>query len=99
MSSTIQLDRLKAKQTKLAARIQALEARTKVSQRKQDTRRKILIGSYYLDHARKNNKMHEIEKLMDHYLTRDSDRKLFNLSLKNPKEKNIKNNKKEKKES
>ncbi len=76
------LERLKSQKAKLEARIHAVEARTKQSQRKQDTRRKILIGSYYFDKATKENKLDEIKHLMDKYLTRDSDRKLFNLSVK-----------------
>ena len=73
---------------KLAARIQAAEARVKVSERKQDTRRKILIGAYYLDEARKNNDgngnghdgLAALKAKLDGYLKRDSDRKLFGLS-------------------
>lgn len=45
-----------------------------------DTRRKILIGNYYLEQAKKNNTFFHIVKLMDAYLTRDSDRKLFDLA-------------------
>lgn len=74
-----QLEKLKAQQTKIAARIQAVEARAKVSERKQDTRRKILVGSYYLDEAKKNNQMESLKKMMDGYLKRNSDRTLFEL--------------------
>lgn len=74
-----QLEKLKAQQAKLAARIQAVEARAKVSERKQETRRKILVGSYYLDDAIKHNRLDEIKKIMATYLTRESDRKLFDL--------------------
>lgn len=73
------LEKLKAQRAKIDARIQAAESRAKVSERKQDTRRKILIGSYYLDQAQKNNQMDDIKKLMDSYLKRNSDRKLFDL--------------------
>lgn len=73
------LERLKEQRAKIEARIQATEARNKHAQRKQDTRRKILVGSYYFDKAIKENKLDEIKKLMDDYLTRDSDRKLFDL--------------------
>jgi large subunit ribosomal protein L7/L12 len=76
------LERLKEQRAKLEARIQAAEARTKQAGRKQDTRRKILVGSYYLDKALEENKFNELKKLMDGYLTRDSDRKLFELHLK-----------------
>ena len=78
------LEKLKAQRAKLEARIQAAESRNKQAERKQDTRRKILIGSYYFDKAQKENNLEDIKKLMDSYLTRDSDRKLFELSLKEP---------------
>ncbi len=79
--STNTLERLKAQRAKLEARIQAAEARAKHSGPKQDTRRKILVGSYYLEQARKDNQLAELNALMDGFLTRDSDRKLFNLPL------------------
>ncbi len=75
------LERLKEQRAKLEARIQAAEARTKQANRKQDTRRKILVGSYYLDKAIKENKFDTLKELMGQYLTRDSDRKLFELSV------------------
>jgi hypothetical protein len=81
-SSTLQ--RLKEQRAKIEARIQAAEARDKQASRKQDTRRKILIGSYHLDKAIKENKLTELKQLMDEYLTRESDRKLFELFPKNP---------------
>lgn len=80
------LAKLKSQQAKLAARIQAAEARVRVSERKQDTRRKILIGAYYLDEARKNINGNDgndgivaLKEKLDGYLKRDSDRKLFDL--------------------
>lgn len=73
--------RLKEQREKLNARIQAAEARLKTSDRKRDTRRKILLGSYYLDKAIKENAMNEVKAIMDKFLTRDSDRVLFDLSI------------------
>lgn len=73
------LEKLKTQRAKLEARIQAAEARSKASERKQDTRRKILIGSYYLEHAQKNNDMETLKHIMADYLTRPTDRKLFDL--------------------
>jgi hypothetical protein len=74
------LERLKEQRAKIDARIQASEARLKQSHRKQETRCKILIGSYYLDKAMKENTMNELKKLMAGYLTRESDKKLFDIS-------------------
>lgn len=80
MNKTIsQLEKLKEQRAKLAARIQAIEARAKTSKQKQETRRKILVGAYYLDEATKNNQLDDINKKMEAYLTRNSDRALFEL--------------------
>lgn len=73
------LEKLKTQQATLQARIQLLEARHKTSERKKDTRRKILLGSYYLDLAQRQNQMAEVKKIMDCYLKRNSDRQLFDL--------------------
>ncbi len=75
----ISLDKLKEQRDKLNARIQQQEARLKQRQRKIDTRKKILVGSYFLYNAIKENKMDEITLAMDKFLTRNSDRTLFNL--------------------
>ncbi len=75
------LEKLKEQRDKLNARIQQKEARLKSSMRKMDTRKKILIGSYFLDNAIKENKWDEIKSLMDKYLKRNSDRSLFDLEL------------------
>ncbi|MDX2164907.1 MAG: hypothetical protein SFW07_05780 [Gammaproteobacteria bacterium] len=77
MEKLSSIERLRQKREKLDAQIQSAEARIKVTKRKQDTRRKILIGSYYLDLAIKNGTLDELKKIMDGYLTRESDKKLF----------------------
>ena len=73
------LDRLKEQREKLNSRILLAENKVKSSERKKDTRRKILIGAYYLDSAIKENKMHEVKSIMEKYLKRNSDRALFDL--------------------
>ena len=75
------LERLKEQREKLNAKIQLVEARFKTSERKYDTRRKILLGSYYLDKAIKENTMGEVNSIMDKYLKRNSDRELFGLKM------------------
>jgi large subunit ribosomal protein L7/L12 len=75
------LEKLKEQREKLNARIQQKESRLKATERKVDTRKKILVGSYYLDHAIKENKIDEIKSMMDKYLKRNSDRSLFDLEL------------------
>ena len=73
------LQRLKEQREKLDARIQATEARIKNSERKKDVRRKILVGAYYLDKATRENTMDELNKIMDKFLKRNSDREIFAL--------------------
>ena len=80
MALAANLDSLKKKRDVLNARIRLMQNREQSKERKDNTRRKILIGSYYLDKANKNNSFDDVVKLMDSYLTRDSDRKLFGLT-------------------
>ena len=78
-----QLERLK----QLKAQKQAIEARERAKQkeqdRKDDTRRKILLGSYLVKKMESNeaNKQKILADLNE-YLTEDRDRKLFGLSTK-----------------
>lgn len=81
--NTTMLEKLKKQRAVIEARIQKCENRNKQKERKQETRRKILIGSYYLEKAIRNNQLEEIKNLMNSFLKRDSDRKLFDLKLKN----------------
>lgn len=74
-----QLEKLKAQQASLKARILRVENSHKTKLRKLETRKKILIGSYYLEKANKDNSMTDIQQLMDGFLTRDHDRLLFDL--------------------
>lgn len=75
-----QLERLK----QLKAQKQAIEARERAKQkeqdRKDDTRRKILLGSYLIKKMESNEANKEkILADLNEYLTEDRDRKLFNL--------------------
>lgn len=75
------IERLKWQQQKLASRIHQIESRQRESERKQETRRKILVGAYYLDVARKANTMADLNQKMASFLTRDSDKALFGVSV------------------
>ena len=75
-----QLEKLK----QLKAQKQAIEARERAKQkeqdRKDDTRRKILLGSYLIKKMESNEANKEkILADLNEYLTEDRDRKLFNL--------------------
>lgn len=73
------IETLKKKRDALNNRIRLVQNRESRQKRKYDTRRKILVGSYYLDKAKKNNSYADLVKTLDSFLTRDSDRKLFDL--------------------
>lgn len=81
---TAQIEKQTERLKQLKAQKQALESREKAKekeqQRKDDTRRKILLGSLYL--TKMNNDELEKQKILtelSEYLTEDRDRKLFNL--------------------
>ena len=74
------IEKLKKKQESLKARIQLIENREKAKERKLDTRKKILVGSYFIEKYSEDKKEEELTKLMNQYLTRQSDRKVFGLS-------------------
>jgi len=73
---------LKIKQKQLSERIKRLEAAEKTKERKRETRRKILVGAFYLDQARESGQLQELVQKMDNYLNRPSDRELFGLETK-----------------
>ena len=77
MKSNLTLDTLVKKKEQLEARIQNMKAKEAMQQRKDETRRKILVGSYILD---KNQKAGSLEKLLselDKFLFKPYDRALF----------------------
>ncbi len=74
-----QLDALKKKQTQLQARIQKMEASEKTRERKRETRRKILIGAYFLKQARETGQFDDLVAKMADTLKRPTDRVLFDL--------------------
>ena len=73
------LDSLKKKKEQLNSRIQKLESLQKSRQRKRDTRRKILIGAYFMDKATEEGGLDSLFQQLDGYLKRNSDRELFHL--------------------
>ena len=75
-----QLEKLKKQKEILDARIQQAESKLKVKERKEDTRRKILIGAFMMEKLKKEEKFDSMIQELDGFLTRNSDRKLFGLN-------------------
>ncbi|MCA9470251.1 MAG: hypothetical protein KC643_33045 [Nitrospira sp.] len=72
------LEKLQHQQAKLAKQIALVKNREKQTERKLDTRRKILVGSTLMTEAETNPELDAtITQLLNRYLKREDDRKLF----------------------
>jgi len=75
------LDKLMEKKQKLEQQIANAKARMKKKERAFDTRKKILVGAYFLE-VKYKDKEEDLIKLLDGFLIRDNDRALFGLTPK-----------------
>ncbi len=82
-----QLEKLLKHKGQLNSRIASVKARIGKEERKKDTRRKILVGAYFLEKFEKDGEMEKLKQMIDPFLSRDNDRKLFGLSVKEKKDK------------
>src|SRR5260363_420392 len=83
MENAKRLEALEAKRKQLDAQIQALRVREQTQARKDDTRRKVLMGGVMLKRV-KLDEMPEgrLTHLLDKHLDAERDRKLFGLEAK-----------------
>ena len=78
------LEQLLKKQEELKAQIRKEKNKLVLADRKKDTRRQILLGALMLDLMKKGElDEKKIRKRLDSFLTKELDRKLFDLSVKN----------------
>ena len=78
------LEQLLKKQEELKAQIRKEKNKLSQAERKLDTRRKILLGALMMDMMKKGElDEKKIMKRLDSFLSRDTDRKLFNFSTPN----------------
>lgn len=75
------IEELDKKINQLRARKAAEEAKLRQKAKKEETRRKILIGAYFLDEAEKNGGVAALYQRLDSFLTRKNDRELFGLPV------------------
>jgi hypothetical protein len=76
------LKKLRERQAQLTAQIRSLEARERQQQRKNDTRRKVIVGAFTLHHMEKNPESavtKTLMRLLDEYVTRPNERLLLGL--------------------
>lgn len=78
--TTLTIDKLLIKQSQLQARIQMLQAKENVQKRKDETRKKILVGSYFLNKYEKVGTFETLISELDKFLFRKIDRALFGLA-------------------
>ena len=78
------LEQLLKKQEELKAQIRKEKNKLSQAERKLDTRRKILLGSLMIDMMKKGElDEKKIMKRLDGFLTKETDRKLFDFSVPN----------------
>lgn len=76
MPKTVKIESLEKKLEQIKAQLAAEKSRAKAQKRKDDTRRKILLGAWLLE----KEPMAKLQKEMDGFLKKAADRKLFDLS-------------------
>ena len=77
---TTKLDKLLHKEAQLKAQIQQVKSREKTLERKRDTRRKILVGAAVMARVERGDWPEgDLKMMMDGFLTRESERDLFDL--------------------
>jgi hypothetical protein len=74
-------DKIRQQMAQLAEQLKQAKAAEEQQKRKDDTRRKILVGSIVLELVEQGKllKQDTLNKVLDEYLKRDNDRRLFNL--------------------
>jgi len=90
--ATSKLDQLTKKRQQLNVQIQTLKSKESLQKRKEDTKRKVLIGGVVMKILKTGEMPQErLEHLLDKHLERPSDRVLFGLSEKRKIEEKIRN--------
>jgi hypothetical protein len=80
-STLSKIEKLERQKGIIEARLEKEKANHKVRHRKDETRRKILLGAYFLEKLRNDGTFDSIKQELDSFLIRNSDRKLFGLPL------------------
>ena len=84
--TTDRLEKLRQKRAQLDAQIKDAEARARQQSRKDDTRRKIIVGALAIEHMTTHPGSTfalKLAELIDTYVTKPSDRSLLNALLSN----------------
>lgn len=71
------LKTLQQKKDEIDSKIKRIQKQQRAQQTELNNRRKILIGSYYLEQIKRSNSMPELLQTMQQFLANDEDKKLF----------------------
>lgn len=73
----LRIEKARQKVAQAQARLEAISARAKASERKADTRRKIILGGLLLDAAGKDDRFAAVVGTLMDRIAREADRKPF----------------------
>jgi hypothetical protein len=76
---TNKITALQKQQKEIAKKIVELKNKEDKKEKKIEEQKKIIIGSYFLNKYKEENKLEELNELLDKHLTKKRERKLFNL--------------------
>jgi hypothetical protein len=71
--------KIEGKMKQLKAQMIAEKNRLDAKAKKEELRRRILVGAYFLDKAEKEGTLESLAKTIEPFLTRENDRELFGL--------------------
>lgn len=73
------INSLKAKRKEISEQLLKLKNKTLKENKVKEDRKKMIIGEYFLNMYKKENKMNELNNILDKHLTKKRERKLFDL--------------------
>ena len=70
---------LEKKKKEIAKKILDLKNKEDKKEKELEVKKKIIIGGFFLNKYKKENKLNELQDLLDKHLTKKRERKIFNL--------------------
>jgi hypothetical protein len=73
------INSLEKKKKEIAKKILDLKNKEDKKEKELQVKKKIIIGDYFLNKYKKENKLNKLQDLLDKHLTKKRERKIFNL--------------------
>ncbi|MSO14393.1 hypothetical protein [Rickettsiales endosymbiont of Trichoplax sp. H2] len=74
------INSLEKKKKEIAKKILELKNKEDKKEKEVEVKKKMIIGDYFLNKYKKENKLNELQDLLDKYLTKKRERRIFNLN-------------------